>query len=157
MFATILLVVNGLAFVLTGLLGLVKPDPFAGSVGLGLDGAAGHNEFLGTFGGLYLAVGLLLLLPRPLDQQARLWLLVALAGGLAVGRGDFEQDSRQHDIGRLGHLAHDPARPVRIARPDAMPMPRDWAKASSPAPRKTNDQFQSVSCLVISARTCSSV
>ena len=86
MSATILLFFNGLAFVLTGLLGLVKPDPFAGSVGLGLDGAAGHNEFLGTFGGLYLAVGLLLLMPRPLDQQARLWLLVALAGGLAVGR-----------------------------------------------------------------------
>ncbi len=86
--ASILLVLNGIAFAGTGVYALAAPAEVAASVGLAVNGASGHNEFLATFGGMFLGYGLYLLaaLRHAAWRPGALVSLGVLCAGLFGGR-----------------------------------------------------------------------
>lgn len=86
--ATMVLFLNGIAFAGTGIYAFAAPVDVAASVGLVVNGAVGHNEFLATFGGMLLAFGVYLLAAlRVADLRAgALLALGVLCAGLFAGR-----------------------------------------------------------------------
>ncbi len=83
-----LLFVNGFAFVATAMMAFVQPLYLAEVAGLILQKGIGASEFLANYGGLYLLIGVALLLSAlkaPWRVQG-LALLVLACGGLFIGR-----------------------------------------------------------------------
>ena len=85
----IVLLVTGVVFGAFGLLCLLYPDLLTRLTGITSPTLAGQIELQAVYGGLQIGFGVLLLacaiLPR--WSGAGIWVVVALVGGLALGRG----------------------------------------------------------------------
>lgn len=84
----LLLLVNGLAFVATGLYGLLAHQNFATFIGFQLTSPAAQTEFLANYGGLYLFYGLFLTLGAVKTNLTASGVIALLLTslGLALGR-----------------------------------------------------------------------
>jgi hypothetical protein len=80
------LILNGIGFIGTGCIAIWAPDTLAASVQFSLQGSAAYSEFLATFGGLYLAYGIFLLVVRGSMIRFALLILAVTSTGLMSGR-----------------------------------------------------------------------
>jgi len=82
-----LVLVVGVGTVAFGVAGLFLPDRIAGIIGFGLESGAARGEMRAVYGGLFLALGLVIAVPvfRP---RHRVWWLVSglVFAGLVAGR-----------------------------------------------------------------------
>ena len=85
----LLLATSALAFLIIGLLFLLRPIEAAASIGLAATEAAGRIDLRATYGGLMLGLGALFALPmiRPRLASVGPYLLLFVYVGLAFGRG----------------------------------------------------------------------
>lgn len=85
---TLLLVLNGLGFIATGVYAFVHPAQLAGLAGLSFSSGAAVSEFWANYGGLYLLYGLFLCWSvfSPDRQRNAVVVLLFTSVGLATGR-----------------------------------------------------------------------
>ncbi len=87
-FAQTVLIVGGGVVLFVGVLFLFSPEAALAPVGIRLNGPSAFNEVRGSFGGMHVGVGALILAGAfvPSARRWALWLLVAFMAGLAAGR-----------------------------------------------------------------------
>ena len=88
MFAKLLLIINGLTFIIYGLACAFDPSLPAGYIGMELGQAGGHVEFLAMYGGLQAALGIFFLYCglHSSSRKAGLKCLALFLGGLGLAR-----------------------------------------------------------------------
>lgn len=84
----LLLALSGLSLLAVGWVGLTAPQDLMDPLGITLSSAGARSEIRAAYGGMHLAVGLLLLYAaaRPGARSAGLWLTLCFMGGLTLGR-----------------------------------------------------------------------
>jgi hypothetical protein len=88
LFAKLLLILNGLTFIIYGLACAFDPSLPAGYIGMELGQAGGHVEFLAMYGGLQTALGIFFLYCglHSGSRMAGLKCLALFFGGLGLAR-----------------------------------------------------------------------
>ena len=83
-----LLVLSGLSILATGAIGLSDPQTLFTPLGTQIAGVDAANEARAAYGGMYVALGLLILAAtlRSHLRTPALWLTFAIMGGLTMGR-----------------------------------------------------------------------
>ncbi len=84
----LLLALSGLSLLTVGWVGLTAPQDLMDPLGIALSSPDARSEIRAAYGGMHLAIGLLLLYAaaRPGSRTAGLWLVLCFMGGLTVGR-----------------------------------------------------------------------